>query len=119
MTDDPSQKIHLETVDFCDNRIFCTELQWLDHIVAPARHIELEFAEELIVVALQKPSHGIRYIDAEKDNRRVYYGPGGLARYTKVIVEFQNPMGIGNGHIVTALPTNNMKHNEKPEWPEK
>lgn len=116
MTDDPSQQIHIETVDFKGNPILCTVLQWHDHIIGKKRHIQLADAEDLVIAVLQNPATGMRYHDTFYPERMNYYGEGGVTRYTKVTVEFENSTCSGLGHIVTAYPVDKMKPGETPEW---
>ena len=64
--------------------------------------------------AIEEPYFGI-YQDADNPNRNVYYRPHkGKDRYIKVVVSFEDEVGV----VVTAFPTSILKAGEKLIWPE-
>ena len=115
MNNEENKVVHINLVDFKGNRITCDHDYWLDHIANDRRNHELEGLEDIVVASLTKPFSGIRYFDVDYPNRMSYYGYGIITRYIKVTIKFKDNTCIGDGVIVTAYPTNNMKPHEIPE----
>lgn len=110
-----TKAIYIDVKDFKGNRIICYEDRWFDHIANCKRNHNLEGLEEVVIDALQHPIYGIRYYDVDNPKKMSYYGAGGIARYVKVTVEFENSECIDIGYIITAYPVNEMKPGEIPE----
>lgn len=115
MNNEENKELHIDVIDFKGNRITCSLEEWLDHIANDRRNHDLSELEDVVVASLQKPFSGIRFYDVDYPNRMSYYGYGITTRYIKVSIKFNDNTCTGDGVIVTAYPTNNMKPHEIPE----
>jgi hypothetical protein len=115
---DPGKDIHFETNDYTGIKIICTVLDW-EHICR-APHEYMEGEEQEVIDTLRYPDYGVRYHDADyPETRRVYYMTHNMKKcFVKVIVEFQDKASVGNGRIITAYETVNLKDGERLEFPE-
>ena len=110
--------IHFKIDDFQGRSIICEESQWNNHVVGCRNHKFMAGRESIVIDALQDPDHGIRHYDVDYPKRRCYYKTSKTKDYyTKVVVEFRNKNGSGNGRIITAFTTDSIKPGEKPELP--
>lgn len=108
--------LQIDTTDFKGRRIICTKHQWRHHIVGSPHHEYMEGEEEAVILALKKPSFGMRFLDTDDPQTRCYYRMSATKDYyTKVIVKFENEDGDGDGFIVTAYMPDDVKPKEKPE----
>jgi len=114
---DRGLNIHFSTDDFAGRKIICTVLDW-EHICR-APHEYMEGEEQEIIDGLMNPDYGVRYHDADyPDTRRVYYKSHNQKHcFVKVIVEFQDKDCNGNGRVITAFETVNLKDGERLEFP--
>lgn len=110
--------VHFETEDYKNRKIICAEDVWLYHILD--EHEEMENEEENIKNTLSSPQYGHAFIDKNFANRRTYYKRIEKEDYfLKVVAQFENDDANGNGTLVTAYFTDQIKSGERPEWPTK
>ena len=106
--------IYFETYDHNKKKVVCTKEQWFNHILIEHKYMENQ--EASVKDTLQNPDFGIRHYDVDYSRRRIYYQKSKKKDYyTKVVVEFNNAEGEGNGRIITAFLPDNIKKGETPE----
>lgn len=110
------EELQIDTTDYRGRRIICAKNYWEAHIVECPHHAYMEDEVDSVIDALKNPYLRMRFIDDEYINRRCYYKLSySRDYYTKVIVEFLNDQGEGEGRIITAYMPDSMKPTEKPE----
>jgi len=102
-----------DVVDPRGFKVICTEECWNDHILD--EHPIMVGLEKEVEETIRKPQLFI-YQDRDYPERHIYYGKSSTGvRYTKVIVEFQNP---NSGEVITAFLTDSGKTGEALIWPD-
>ena len=102
-----------EVEDPRGKKVFCTNTQWIDHIIPPWRdHAELNGHEAGVREAIEKPL--AIYTSAKVPGREVYYAYSTIGTYThlylRIVVE-------PNGFVVTAMHVANQEADEVQLWP--
>lgn len=103
-----------EAEDLRGKKIICTEDCWNNHILRNRPF--MNGWEDDVKEAIQDPTLGCIYQDAEREDRCIYYRLNRRNNsYIKVVVNFDSN-GLGN--VITAFPTSAPKSGEKLIWPD-